>query len=179
LYDRQRGFSIVDYICSGNNAHLQAVRFMSTSSEIDIYNLLNKVAVQDATLTQLNSATGRTIVDRKSIEFWQGVITVAQTMKQTRTNLGLPITETACVFAAPVGDGVSVEAGPSTGTGIWRVQSFQQNALTITQNGVPLSINAGGYLQFPIYVTKLSPLVCANASGGALNAVIQYNEVSL
>lgn len=148
--------------------------------DIDIYDLLNKISVEDATITQLNSATGRTKIDRNTIEFWQGVLTVAHTMKQSRTFTGgLPLADKGGVSASAVADGAAVELSPSTGTEIWLVQGFVQNALAITQNGVAIPINAGGFLQYPIYVTKLTPLTFANATGGSLNAAIQYQVVSL
>jgi hypothetical protein len=101
-------------------------------------------------------------------------------MKQSRTFTGgLPLADLGGVSASAVGDAASVELSPSSGTEIWLVQSFVQNALSITQNGVPIPINAGGFLQYPIYVTKVTPLAFANASGGSLNAAIQYQVVSL
>ena len=149
-------------------------------SNIDIYDLLNKISIEDATITQLNSATGRTKIDRESIEFWQGVLTIAHTMKQTRTYAhGLPIPDQGGASSQVLGDGAAGELSPSSGTGVWLVQGFVQNALVWTQNGVPIPVNAGGYLQYPIYVTKLTPLAAANASGGSLPAVIQYQVVSL
>ena len=148
-------------------------------ADIDIYDLLTTVSLQDATLTQLNTATGRTKVDRNSIEFWQGVLTVAHTMKQTRTNLGLPIPESVCVDSATVADSGFHEFGPASSSEIWRLQNFLATGLDETQNGFPLPVNAGGFLQYPIYVTKISPILFNNGTGGSLTAAIQYNVVSL
>ena len=145
-----------------------------------IYDLLAQQDLSELTVTNLDTAAKSTAISSTNIEFWAGIITVARAVSESRTySHGLPIPELGAVKAEAVGDGASTEFSPTGGSGLWLVQGLLPNALTVTQNGVPISVNGSGYLQYPIYVSKVSPLAFDNASGGALNAAIQYQVVSL
>ena len=145
-----------------------------------IYDLLAQQDLSELTVTNLDTAAKSTAISSTNIEFWAGIITVARAVSESRTYChGLPIPELGAAAAEAVGDGATTEFSPTTGSGLWLVQGLLPTALVVTQNGIPISVNAGGYLQYPIYVSKVSPLAFANASGGALNAVIQYQVVSL
>ena len=77
-------------------------------SEIDIYNLLNKVEISAVKTTQLNDMTSRVAVDKDAVSFWSSMITVARAIGESRTFAhGLPIYETGTVIASELADGAS------------------------------------------------------------------------
>jgi len=156
----------------------------------DIYNLLTGVKIDDATVAQLDSATGRTFVDRDTIEFWQGVLTLSHVMKAARTYPhGLVIPETGAVQIETIANGADATIKPS-GTEIWRVENVDADNCTIEmQDGdgnlspILLTAPAGApYTQtwsVPFYITSTLFLKFTNGSGGEQTPSIAYHKVSL
>ena len=155
-----------------------------------IYDLLTGVKIDDATVAQLDTATGRTFVDRDSIEFWQGILTLSHVMKAARTYPhGIVIPESGAVLVTTVADSASSSVTP-TGTEVWRVQNIDADNCSVSMkdadgNLSPLGIvPAGGQFQtttfsLPFYLTATMSIVYTNASGGEQTPSIAYHLVSL
>jgi hypothetical protein len=107
-----------------------------------IYDMLTGQTVDQATLANLDSATGRSFLDSKSIEFWSGVITIQKILEASRTYPhGLGIPEDSKVNATA--DATSGSTQPA-GTEIFMVQavSFTNNSAGTAT--ITLSIDTGG-----------------------------------
>ena len=153
------------------------------TSHIEIYNLLNKVKIDDATISQLNTMTGRTAIDKETIEFWSGVITVARAMKESRTYTGgLPIPESSAVQTYALGDGETINLQP-TGSQVWLLQNVAADScnffLTDGTTEAELTFSATGGILTPIYLTGSCYLTIKNGSGGGKNPRWAYHMVSL
>lgn len=153
------------------------------TSHIEIYNLLNKVKIDDATISQLNTMTGRTAIDKETIEFWSGVITVARAMKESRTySGGLPIPEASAVQTYPLGDSEQVDIQPS-GSQIYILQNIgADNCNFFLSDGTTdseLTLSATGGVLTPIYLTNSCFLRVKNGSGSAQTPTWAYHTVSL
>lgn len=155
----------------------------------DIYNLLTGVKIDDATVAQLDTATGRTFVDRESIEFWQGILTLSHVMKAARTYPhGIVIPETGAVHIETIADSANATITP-TGTEVWRVQNLDLDSCTASLrdadgNSSPLTFafTGGPYdppPSFPIYLSASMSLLLVNASGAPQTPSIAYHKVSL
>lgn len=155
------------------------------ASNVEIWNLLNKVKLSAVTQSQLNEMTARVAVDPDAIEFWSGMITVARAIGESRTFAhGLPIYDTGTVVAQEVQDG-QVQSHTPTGTEIWMVQAINLNstvagltdaagnAILLQDSSLP---NRNG---FPIYLTSSMSLFFNNGSGSPQTPVFAYIKVSL
>ena len=148
-----------------------------------IYDLLTGVKIDDATVAQLDSATGRTFVDKESIEFWQGILTLSHVMKAARTYPhGLVIPETGAVEIATIADGASATIKPS-GTEIWRVESVDMDGCSMAfmdadGNISPISAETSqGSLPFMLTLDLF--LAFSNATGSEQTPSIAFHKVSL
>lgn len=155
------------------------------ASNVDIYDLLTKVKVDDATITQLNTMTGRTAIDRDAVEFWSGVITVARAIKESRTyGHGLPIPEASEVKQLSVNDGEAGTLQPSNSE-VYLVNSinFDNCSVYLTASGGSgPAIQLGGdacNTVGPIYLTNSLYLNFVNASGSTQTPSVAYHKVSL
>ena len=154
------------------------------TSNVEIYNLLNKVKIDDATITQLNTMTGRTAIDKQTIEFWSGVITVARAMKESRTYTGgLPIPEAGEIKSITVGDSASGTIQPS-GTEVWLLQGLNlDNCIAfLTDGSAIMTFQLGGdnaTVSGPLYLTNEVYIGFQNASGSEQTPAIAYQKVSL
>jgi len=148
-----------------------------------IYDLLTGVKIDDATVAQLDSATGRTFVDKDSIEFWQGILTLSHVMKAARTYAhGLVIPETGAVHIETIANSANATIQP-TGTEIWRVENFDvDNCTAAFMDGdgnispITLPFDAG---TLPFMLTADLFLALSNASGSEQTPSIAYHKVSL
>jgi hypothetical protein len=150
----------------------------------DIYDLLTGVQIEDTTITQLDSATGRTYVDDTNVGFWAKVITVARALKESRTYTGgLPIPELGEMKTVTVGDGASGSIQPS-GTEIWLLQNID------TDNCVPFLTDGSGIMALtlggdnatvsgPVYLTNKLYIGFSNVSGSEQTPGIAFQKVSL
>ena len=148
-----------------------------------IYDLLTGVKIDDATVAQLDSATGRTFVDRESIEFWQGILTLSHVMKAARTYPhGLVIPETGAVHIETIADGASGTIKP-TGTEIWRVESIDLDSCTMAfmdgdGNISPITADTASN-SLPFMLTLDLFLAFSNGTGSEQTPSIAYHKVSL
>jgi len=147
-----------------------------------IYDLLTGVKIDDATVAQLDSATGRTFVDKDSREFWQGILTLSHVMKAARTYPhGLPIPETNAIQSVTVADGATDSIKP-TGTEIWRVENiFLDECVVGFFDGAQFSAIpiAAPFNVPPFYITSNVWLAFSNASGSEQTPNIVYSKVGL
>jgi hypothetical protein len=150
----------------------------------DIYNLLTGVKIEDATITQLDSAAGRTFVDVDNVPFWSKIITIARSIKESRTYAyGLPIPELGEMKTVSVADGASGSIQPS-GTEIWQVQCISSDScvpfLTDGSGIFPLTLGGdNATVSGPIYVTNKLYIGWTNASGSAQTPGIAFQKVGL
>jgi len=151
---------------------------------VDIYQLLNKVSIDDATQTQINTMTGRTKIDRHAIEFWQSVAMVQHAIKSAGTGPhGLPLPEGGAVKTVSVPNASSETLGPANNE-VWLVQNIDVDSCTVgfidtvlgTISSVDLTVptNLG-----PIYLTKTLHLAFSNSSGSTQTPGIAYNKVRI
>jgi hypothetical protein len=151
----------------------------------DIYNLLTGVKIEDTTVTQLDTAAGRTFVDVDNVPFWSKIITVARAIKESRTYAeGLPIPELGEMKSLTVGDGASGTIQPS-GTEIWLLQGVNtDNCAAFLTDGsgmitLDLSLASGTTVTGPIYITNKVYIGFSNASGSEQTPSIAFQKVSL
>jgi hypothetical protein len=148
-----------------------------------IYELLTGVKIEDATITQLDSATGRTFVDNQSIEFWQGVLTLSHVMKAARTYPhGLPIPESGAVHIETIANGASATIGPEK-TEIWVIENIDVDNCSVAfidEAGNISPITRDAQAQWSrFYITRTLKLAFSNASGSEQTPSIAYLKVSL
>jgi hypothetical protein len=157
---------------------------MASQNPIDIYQLLTGIQIDGATVTQLDSATGRTFVDKASLEFWQGILTLSHVMKAARTYAhGLPIPEASAMTTVSIDDGASGTIQPS-GTEVWEVQAISlDNCIAFLTDGSGImTVVLGGdnaTVTGPLYLTSKLYLGFQNASGSGQTPGIAYHKVSL
>jgi hypothetical protein len=150
---------------------------MSTS----IYDLLTGIQVESATTTQLDTAGGRTYIDKDSIEFWQGILTMSHIIKATRQyGGGLPIPEASATGTMAIGDGVTVDVQPA-GTEVWLLQNFHADSTTLyLYDGTTESqVTLGTSDLTPIYLTNSCYMRIKNAAGSEKNPSWAYHKVGL
>jgi hypothetical protein len=148
-----------------------------------IYELLTGVKIDEATISQLDSATGRTFVDTQSIEFWQGVLTLSHVMKAARTYPhGLPIPETGSTATVTIADGANAPIKPA-GTEVWLVQgiNFDNCTAAFTDGDGNFSIidTADAPSRPAYYLSSNLFLTFFNGSGSEQTPTIAYFKVSL
>lgn len=152
---------------------------------VDIYQLLNKVSIDDATQTQINSMTGRTKIDRDAIEFWQSVAMVQHAIKSAGTGPhGQPIPEGSGVKTVTVSDSASGSLGPS-GNEVWLIQNIDLDNCgagfldTTTAAVSSIVTDPSNLLRSPLYLTKTLHLAFSNSSGSSQTPGIAYHKVRL
>ena len=148
-----------------------------------IYELLTGVKIEDATVEQLDTATGRTFVDTQTREFWQGILTLNHVMKAARTYPhGLPIPETGDVHIETIANGASATVGP-TKTEIWLIQNIDPDNCSVAfidDEGNVSPITRDAQAQWtPFYITRTLKIAFSNGSGSEQTPSISYLKVSL
>ena len=153
-------------------------------SDVEIWNLLNKVKISEVTQSQLNEMTSRIAVDEDAIKFWSGVITVARAIGESRTfSHGLPIYDASAMSSVTVADSASGTIKP-TGTEVWQLQSVNLDncSVALTDGSGFSGLVLGGpdaTVSGPIYLTSTLYVVFNNASGSEQTPSISYHKVSL
>jgi hypothetical protein len=152
--------------------------------EPSIYDKLAARQVSETTVSEFNTITKDTFIDKKNVEFWSGVITVARAMEESRTySHGLPIPESGAMSTVSVDDGAS-EAIKPTGTEIWQVQGLNTDNCSpfLTDGSAIFPIVLGGdgaTLTGPLYLTATMWIGFSNASGSAQTPGVAYFKVGL
>ena len=155
------------------------------ASNVEIWNLLNKVKLSAVTQSQLNEMTSRVAVDPDAIEFWSGMITVARAIGESRTFAhGWPIYNTGAV------GGVEIQAGADqtytpTGTEVWRVQAFDlQGCVGALIDGdgngcLLVGADTADKWHGPIYLSSSMSISFNNTTGAPATPKFSYHKVSL
>lgn len=145
----------------------------------DIFDLLTGVNIDGLTVENLDNATGRTFIDRQTVDFWQPVILLSTVMDKARTySHGLPIPESGNIATQTIADGADFTAQP-TGTEVWFVQGLNLDSCTAIlragAGGIPItSIPAGG-----LYLTNTLFITFTNGTGSDKSPAVAYSKVSL
>ncbi len=151
------------------------------TSNVEIYNLLNKVSVSAVKTTQLNEMTSRTFIDKDAIEFWSGVITVARAIGESRTFAhGLPIYETGTIIAAEIADGASALYTP-TGSEVWQILNIDlQGCSAMLSDGTSASqLTASTFKAGTLFLSSTMSIGFTNSTGGPVTPTVAYLKVSL
>jgi len=149
-----------------------------------LYQLLTGTKLEDLSITNLDSATGKTFIDTNSLEFWQGLLTLSHVLKASRTYAhGLPIPEASIMATVSVDDGASGTIQP-TGTEVWKVSTLSlDNCIAfLTDGSGMMSIVLGGdnaTVPGDLYLTSKLYIGFQNASGSGQTPGIAYHKVSL
>ena len=92
-----------------------------------VYDLLAKQAISEITAAQLDASVASTRVDKATIDFWTGPITLHRVLEMRCYPHGLPIPEKSVIVSSLVPAGESVSLQPS-GTEIFQVTAIQVQA---------------------------------------------------
>lgn len=150
-------------------------------TEIDIYNLLNKVDISAVKTTQLNEMTSRVAVDKDAVSFWSSMITVARAIGESRTFAhGLPIYETGTVISSEIADGASAIYTPP-GSEVWQVMNIDvQDCSAMLSDGTNSSqISASTFKAGTLFLSSTMTIAFTNSSGSAKTPTVAYLKVSL
>jgi hypothetical protein len=145
----------------------------------NIYDLLTGVQIDGLQVSQLDTATGRTYIDRDAADFWSPVILLSTVLDKARTYPhGLPIPESGDTATSTIADGADLTVQP-TGTEIWRVEALNVDSCTATlragAGGIPITaIPPGG-----LYLTNTVFITFTNGTGSDKNPAVIYSKVSL
>ena len=153
------------------------------ASNVEIWNLLNKVKLSAVTQSQLNEMTPRVAVDPDAIEFWSGMITVARAIGESRTFAhGLPIYDTGNVLGNEIDHGANETFLP-TGTEVWAIQNIDLQgctaALREVSGGKMAQLTDSTFQSGTIYLSASVALFFSNASGSPKTPTFAYYKVSL
>lgn len=149
-----------------------------------IYDLLSKKDISEVTIELLNSATKVTAVDRKTVPFWTGPITLSQAVEKSRTYPhALPIPELSTISSNTIANAGSAQLKPS-GTEIWRVEAIDSTAsisVSLYDGTTNMQIHDGTDPQLfsNLFLTGTLFLVMANGSGDEATCNIAYHKVGL
>ena len=93
--------------------------------EPSIYDQLAKESFSDLTITQLNSGTSVTAVDKATVNYWAGPLTLSRVLQASRTYAGgtLPIPETGAIETVAIPGGGDNGIRP-TGTELWNIKAI-------------------------------------------------------
>jgi hypothetical protein len=162
-----------------------------------IYDLLTGVKIDDATVSQLDDATGRTFVDVQTVDFWQGILTLSHVLKGARTYPhGMAIPEASTIASVTVNPEDSQDLQP-TGSEVWQVIGLQVQAqagtpsvevrlsdgsTTCIMHTANSSTTTSSFFPFEAPFNITNSLYIQAYNGDATNAVqvnLAYHKVSL
>lgn len=151
----------------------------------DIYNLLTGVKIDDATITDLDSATKESFINKDNAEFWRGPIFVSKVIEAGRTYPhGLPVPNASGVAVVTIEDSATGIIQP-TGSEIWLVEAIDTDNTAIALTDGSNFVNFASDSEYisrtrnPIYLTKTLFFFFNNASGSQQTPSIAYHKVGL
>lgn len=157
------------------------------ASTDEIYDLLSGEKLSEVTITQLNTASSRTYVDRENLNWWQGPLALGAIIKASRTFAhGLPIPEASGIDSMTIADGASDTLKPAS-PAIYEVVGLQSStavSIGVTDGSAITYVHnlgsAGMYEPtHPLYLTDSLYLIVANNSGGSSSVTVAYHTVAL
>jgi hypothetical protein len=152
-----------------------------------IYDILTKQALSEVTTSNLNSATKVTAVDKESLDFWVGPLTLHRILKATRTyGDALPIPELSTISSQTIADGATAMIRPD-GTEIFSIVNIATNeSITLalgdgTSTSSMKSLSGGATFQptSPFYLTNSLFMAIVNGSGSEATVTIAYHTLGL
>jgi hypothetical protein len=145
-----------------------------------VFDYLTTKKISDVSISELNSAAKNSFADTTNIEFWRGVLTVSNILKQSRTyGGGLPIPETSGCERVTVADTGTGSIKPQDSE-IWMIQSIDlDNCTAYLFDGATTIPITAELATSNIYLTPTLYLVFNNASGGEQTPGIAYHKVGL
>lgn len=152
----------------------------------DIFDLLTGKQLSDLSYKDLGeTATGRTYVDKDSVEFWNGVHAVSKALEVSKTGPhGLPLPAHSGIKVATIGDAETGEIRP-TGTEVWIINAIDLDnctaVLTDGTNNIAYS-DSSDYIsrtRNPLILTNTLWLGLSNASGAPQTPSVAYHKLSL
>jgi len=161
-----------------------------------VYDLLAKRDISEVTAAHLDASVSSTRVDKETIDFWTGPITLHRVLEMRTYPHGLPIPESGAIQSE------SIEAGGSgiflpSGTEEWKIMAISIQAAAGTpdvdiflSNGVTAVLMHSGTtstsesnfmpLETPFIITSSLYLLIVNTDlGNAIIANIAYHMVGL
>lgn len=152
-------------------------------SKPTIYDLLSKKAIGEITQTQINQATSVSDVDRATVNFWKGPITLQRVLELRQYPNALPIPELSAISSNSVADSASATFKPS-GTEIYRIQTIKSDAnmmVSLYDGTTNMLIHSGTDPQSfaNLFLTPTLYIVIQNGSGDTAVCNIAYHKVGL
>jgi len=89
-----------------------------------VYDLLAKKTIEEVTTAQLAASVESTAVDKETIEFWKGPITIQRVLELRTYPWGLPIPEAGSIFFEEVLPLGVITIRP-TGSEIWEIKALR------------------------------------------------------
>ena len=109
-------------------------------AEPDLFDYLATTQVSGLTISQLDSSSKNTYINKSNLHFWKGPITAFRILESSRTYpFGLPIPELGAVTTE---EGTVLSIRPS-GTEIWKVQSISMTNDTLNTAIVDIFLGDG------------------------------------
>jgi len=161
-------------------------------SDPDLFDYLATTQVSGLTITQLDSASKNTFINKSNLGFWKGPITAFRILESSRTYpFGLSIPELGAVTTE---EGSAFQVRPS-GTEIWKVQAISMTNAGMASTNVTLNLGDGTSnakidlvavgsgdtealkLNFPIELTNSLWLIVTSGTDVTLN--VAYQKVGL
>lgn len=145
-----------------------------------VFDYLTTKKISDVSISELNSAAKNSYADTTNIEFWRGVLTVSNILKQSRTyGGGLPIPEVSGVETVTIADAGTGQIKPQNSE-IWMVQSIDlDNCVAFLFDGTNTIPITAELHTSPLYLTPTLFLAFSNSSGGEQTPGIAYHKVGL
>jgi hypothetical protein len=163
-----------------------------------IYDLLVGQTVAEATLENLDSATGKTFLENQTLEYWQGIMTIAHIVKASRTySHGLPIPELSTVATSGSLPGGETFDFRPTGTEEWQIMGIEATSGSGTPTGgiflydgsTSVIMHSGSTsttgtnlfpMEAPFIITNSLYLRCVNMDGSIAQTFdVAYHKVGL
>jgi len=162
-----------------------------------IYDLLVGQTVGEATLENLDSASAKTFLEHQTLEYWQGIMTIAQIVKASRCySHGLSIPEQSVMLNEAVPPGEHMDIQPP-GTELWNIIAIAVTSAAGTpvvtvnafdgftpaeMHSASASTTAASYFPWesPIPVTNSGYMRVSNTDlANAVSVQVMYHKVGL
>ena len=89
-----------------------------------VYDLLAKKDISEVTVEQLDAATSSTRVDRKTVDFWKGPLTIHRVLEMRTYPWGLPIPEAGDIGSVDV-DAAGTGIIQPPGSELWQITGME------------------------------------------------------
>jgi len=165
-----------------------------------VYDLLAKENISEVTIEQLDAATSSTSVDRATVGFWKGPLTIHRVLEMRTYPWGLPIPEVGAVGNVAV-DAAGFNTIQPSGSELWQITGMMGTGLlgsavinlawfdgsgqvimvsqqTLTTGGTMIDINEKVSAPF-ILSNSLYLIIFETGASNACRIDYAYHKVSL